>query len=216
MKFKTPIFIIVMIFISGCQEKPKTIEEAAKNIISKMKSKDKETIKNTSPFDLILYHHGWGTGIRNDLGLWGRNKELMKDCGNTHPDNCSMKIIYRIWQLLQNNQRENAFLIDYYSRIERAKYNLEKYITEEIPADSLDSLILFKASAVNSHDCEGNKLKAVYIAFKRSNNPSYADIRIIEHREDSIEFIEPGITMHHPDSVVNEIIEGGIHSNCEE
>lgn len=208
--------ILTISYHFGCNKSvhPKTINEAAEVIISKMKSKDKKTIKESSPFDLIMYHHGWGTGIRNELGLWHDNKELMKDCGNTHPDDCSMKIIYRIWQILQENPLENAFITDYYTRIERAKYEVEEFI-KGLSADTLDSLILQKASTVISTDCQGDSVNVVYVAFRRCQNPSFADIRIIEHSEDSIEFVEPGVTMHHPDSVIKDIMEFGVHSNCE-
>lgn len=209
--------LLIIIVCSGIKPKsrPKTIDEAAMLIIKKMKKKEKKTIKETSPFDLILYHHGWGTGIRNEFGLWNDNTELMKDCGNTHPDDCSMKIIYRVWQILQENPRENTFITDYFSRIERAKYEIEEFI-KALPADTLDSLIFCKASTLLSTDCNGDSVNVVYIAFKRNSSSSYADVRIIEHSEDSIVFVEPGITMHEPDSVINEILEYGVYSDCEE
>jgi hypothetical protein len=92
---------------------------------------------------------------------------------------------------------------------------LEEFI-KGLSGDTLDSLILQKASTVISTDCQGDSVNVVYVAFRRSKSPSYADIRIIEHSEDSVEFLEPGVTMHHPDSVINDIIELGVHSNCEE
>ena len=97
------ISVIVMATFLTCNtEKPKTIESAAKLIISEMSEKDRKIIKETSPDQLIMYHHGWGTGIRNDLGLWGGNKELLEDCGNTHPDNCS--ILEEMIQLKRQNR----------------------------------------------------------------------------------------------------------------
>ena len=54
--------------------------------------------------DLILFHHGGGTGIRNDFGLWRGNDKLIGSCGKgqqVHPDSCSMLIIEAVWDLLQ-------------------------------------------------------------------------------------------------------------------
>jgi len=60
-----------------------------------MHDKDKEIIKNAPKEDLIRFHHAWGTGMRNEFGLWGGNKELLASCGSTdmHPDDASMVII---------------------------------------------------------------------------------------------------------------------------
>jgi len=50
---------------------------------------------------LIRFHHGWGTGIRNEFGLWKGNKELLADCHAEHPDDASMVIIQAVWERLQ-------------------------------------------------------------------------------------------------------------------
>ncbi len=83
---------------------PETIEAATQTIISLLPEKDRLLIKATKKEDLILYHHGWGTGIRNSLGLWrGNQKLLLSACGKPcHPDDASMKIIEAVWENLQN------------------------------------------------------------------------------------------------------------------
>lgn len=83
---------------------PSSVEEAARHIAGKLDDESKARVQSTKVEDLILYHHGWGTGIRNSLGLWRGNEKLLKSCGQgkvIHPDECSMIIIKAVWKLLQ-------------------------------------------------------------------------------------------------------------------
>ena len=66
-----------------------------------MKDSDKKQVRETKREDLILFHHGWGTGIRNEFGLWRGNTNLMADCHAKHPDDASMVIIKAVWERLQ-------------------------------------------------------------------------------------------------------------------
>lgn len=80
---------------------PKTVDEAVTRILADMKDTDKKQVRETKKEDLILFHHGWGTGIRNEFGLWRGNTNLMADCHAQHPDDASMVIIEAVWQKLQ-------------------------------------------------------------------------------------------------------------------
>ena len=80
---------------------PKTVNEAVTNILATMSDEDKIRVGDTPKNELILFHHGWGTGIRNDFGLWRGNTNLMADCHAGHPDDASMVIIEPVWQKLQ-------------------------------------------------------------------------------------------------------------------
>ena len=83
---------------------PTTVEEAARLIASELDEDSRRRLRLTQKKDLIQYHHGWGTGIRNSLGLWRENEKLLKSCGNgksVHPDDCSTIIIEAVWALLQ-------------------------------------------------------------------------------------------------------------------
>jgi hypothetical protein len=89
---------------------PATVDEAARLIVSKMSPADKEKVRTTPQNDLIRFHHGWGTGIRNSLGLWRGNERLLASCAGgqgepVHPDDCSMQIIEAVWRLLQTPAR---------------------------------------------------------------------------------------------------------------
>ena len=94
----------VVVEKKGERQLPTTVKEAVARILGDMTDEDKETVRNTKENDLIMFHHGWGTGIRNSLGLWGRNDALLKDAGKTHPDDVSMIIIRAVWQALQKQK----------------------------------------------------------------------------------------------------------------
>ena len=82
---------------------PTTVEDTVRDLLSRMPAADKVRVKITKKEDLIQFHHGWGTGIRNYYGLWRANEKLiLSACGHPcHPDDASMKIIEAVWQKLQ-------------------------------------------------------------------------------------------------------------------
>ena len=80
---------------------PKTVDEAVNIILTDMSEADKEAVKNTSWDDLIQYHFGWGTNIRNSFGLWQGNSALVQDAKASNPDEASMFIIQAVWKELQ-------------------------------------------------------------------------------------------------------------------
>ena len=62
--------------------------------------------KNTLFKDLVKYHHGFGTWIRNTYGLWKKDSELLKSIEllkkvkHIHPDEASQFIIELVWKKL--------------------------------------------------------------------------------------------------------------------
>jgi len=95
------IILCMTIGSAKAEEKayPHSIGLAVESIIEIMSEEDKLTIKNTDKLDLIQFHHGFGTGIRNSLGLWrGNNKLIVEACGKPcHHDDASGVIIYAVW-----------------------------------------------------------------------------------------------------------------------
>lgn len=81
---------------------PTNLSEIVEDIIKDMSEADKATVVNTAEEDLIQFHHGWGTAIRNRYHLW-RNSALLKDIGKDHPDEASMVIIKNVWKALQES-----------------------------------------------------------------------------------------------------------------
>jgi hypothetical protein len=112
--------VLAVFFLSGCRgpiyqqtgkkvspdgEKggwPKTLKEADNQILNERSLEDEEKVRLIKKENLILFHHGWGTGIRNDFGLWRGNSALLNDCQATHPDDDSMVIIEAVWESLNN------------------------------------------------------------------------------------------------------------------
>ena len=45
------------------------VAEVVADIIEKMSEADKANVVNTPEDDLIQFHYGWGTAIRNDYNL---------------------------------------------------------------------------------------------------------------------------------------------------
>ena len=88
----------------GPDKWPTTVQDTVKDILSRMSEKDKELVRNTKRGDLIMFHHGWGTGIRNYYGLWRGNQKLIESaCGRScHPDDASMVIIRAVWRELKS------------------------------------------------------------------------------------------------------------------
>jgi uncharacterized protein DUF6794 len=82
---------------------PTTVEDTVRNILARLPAEDKQRLKTMRKEDLIQFHHGWGTGIRNYYGLRrGNTKLLASACGRPcHPDDASVIIIEAVWQELQ-------------------------------------------------------------------------------------------------------------------
>ena len=87
------------------REYPKSVGEAVKRLLLELSDRDKLALKNTSEEDLAMFHLSLGNYIRNEFGLWGSNKELLRDCfpqnSEPHPDDASSVIIKSLWKVLQ-------------------------------------------------------------------------------------------------------------------
>jgi hypothetical protein len=88
----------------GPDKWPTTVEATVSDLLSTLPPEDKAKLRSTKKEDLIMFHHGWGTGIRNYYGLWRGNENLIESaCGKgCHPDDASMVIIEAVWSALQN------------------------------------------------------------------------------------------------------------------
>lgn len=88
---------------------PKNLEECFLELNKLLKTKDIETIKKLEDRDkTILYHHGFGTWLRNNWGLWNgsRLQIYFIKKGITHPDGMSVTILKYYYDWL-NGQHEN-------------------------------------------------------------------------------------------------------------
>jgi Domain of unknown function (DUF6794) len=87
----------------GPDKWPSTVEGTVRDVLARISAADKAYVKATKTEDLIQFHRGWGTGIRNRYGLSrGNEKLILAACGHPcHPDDASMKIIEAVWRELQ-------------------------------------------------------------------------------------------------------------------
>ena len=71
---------------------PKDLNDCHRTLDSLLKSKDKKEIDSLkSESDMGMYHHGFGTWLRNNWGLWGgsRLSVYFNNMGIFHPDDMS-------------------------------------------------------------------------------------------------------------------------------
>jgi len=85
---------------------PKTIETAAEIVIGALSGDDLASIKVLQEDELWGVHMNLGQGIRNSMGLWDDNKELLKSCGSEdmHPDDASSAIVKFLWLKLRHEK----------------------------------------------------------------------------------------------------------------
>ena len=77
---------------------PTTLEEAVERIVAEMPEESKQLLRSIAKAEVIRFHHGWGTGIRNQFGLWRGNEALLESCDQMEPDGASGVIMEAVWQ----------------------------------------------------------------------------------------------------------------------
>jgi hypothetical protein len=81
-----------------------TFEGVVADILDRLTEQSKAVLRSTPANELIGFHHGWGTGIRNHYRLWS-NETLLASCAARagygdfiHPDSASSLIIRAVWE----------------------------------------------------------------------------------------------------------------------
>ena len=86
-----------------------SVDEMAEQVLSnwfpKVSEFERDEFINTDRDDLIRFHHGLGTDIRNAYGLWNLKwkPQLIDgiDVSPGHPDAVAMAVITTAWERLQ-------------------------------------------------------------------------------------------------------------------
>ena len=99
--------VIILAFCASgaAAEKPKTVDEAVQVLKTKwLKPKDLDWILR-NPKDQVIrtLYRPFGTGVRNQFGLWGDNVPLHESCGDKDPEGCSVVIFERLWESVRAN-----------------------------------------------------------------------------------------------------------------
>ncbi|MBK9751364.1 MAG: hypothetical protein IPO91_31980 [Chloroflexi bacterium] len=82
---------------------PKTVDEAIQWMFAALSNEGRQQLKQMPEDDLWQLHRYYGMGIRNELGLWGKNPDLINapDFAGKQPDEMSQILIVKLWRLLQ-------------------------------------------------------------------------------------------------------------------
>ena len=99
------VFTIVLFASSAIANKPKTVDEAVQVLKTKwLQPKDRDWILR-NPKDVVWsgLYMGFGTGVRNQFGLWGGNQPLHDSCGTRDPEGCSSVILNRLWESVRGD-----------------------------------------------------------------------------------------------------------------
>jgi hypothetical protein len=93
---------------------PKTIEDAADVLISRLSLRDKTIIANMNRDDLYSIHLSLGEFIKSNFGLWEGNEELIASCrsvlekNSLEEDDAASVIIGEVWERLRKTHRIRA------------------------------------------------------------------------------------------------------------
>ncbi len=84
---------------------PTAIIDTVDSLLSRMSAQDKAMVKATKQEDLIIFHHGWGGGIRSYYGLDDGNLQLLDAAsgGTGDADRAAARIIEAVWLELQQD-----------------------------------------------------------------------------------------------------------------
>jgi hypothetical protein len=84
---------------------PKTVDEAVLILKKKwLSQKDLDWIlRNRQEHVVWTLYRPFGTGVRNEFGLWGDNQALRDSCGDPHPEGCSVVILRRLWESVRSD-----------------------------------------------------------------------------------------------------------------
>ncbi len=99
------VFIIALFATTAIADKAKTVDEVVQVLKTKwLQAKDRDWIlRNTKDEVRSRLYMGFGTGMRNQFGLWGDNQPLHDSCGTEEPESCSVVILDRLWESVRKD-----------------------------------------------------------------------------------------------------------------
>lgn len=94
------IIVIAFCVAGAASNRPKTVDEAVQILKTKwLKPKDLDWIlRNPKDQVVMTLYRPFGTGVRNEFGLWGDNAALHESCGDKDPEGCSVVIFKQLWE----------------------------------------------------------------------------------------------------------------------
>jgi hypothetical protein len=101
----TAALVVALCVSEALAQKPKTVDEAVQTLKTKwLKPKDLDWVLR-NPKDEVVWtlYRPFGTGVRNQFGLWGDNQALRDSCGDNNPEGCSVVIFNRLWESVRSD-----------------------------------------------------------------------------------------------------------------
>ncbi len=95
---------------------PADVEDCLTELDKMLPEEIIEEMAERTEDEMIRYHHGFGTWLRNNWGLWSGSKlsEYFNSLGIYHPDDMSCIILYSYWRRLNGKPIELEVQIQYY------------------------------------------------------------------------------------------------------
>jgi hypothetical protein len=95
---------------------PTDLEDCFKELKKMLPADLVEKMKSGPEKDMIKYHHGLGTWLRNNWGLWAgsRLRDYFKKLGLAHPDDMSSVVLYSFWRHLNGKPLKVDEQVKYY------------------------------------------------------------------------------------------------------
>lgn len=111
---------------------PKDLDDCFAELKKVLPKKILDEMAKGSEEDMIRYHHGLGTWLRNNWGLWkgSRLSKWFNDRGIFHPDDMSGIIFDSFWRHLHDKpiklDEQIKYYKDYWERAEKQHEELRK------------------------------------------------------------------------------------------
>jgi len=86
---------------------PSTIPAAVDAGLDELPRETLDHIASAGSDELIKMHLIVGSHLRNTLGLWAGNPDLLNACGKPHPDDASLIVLTVLWERLQEKREGN-------------------------------------------------------------------------------------------------------------
>jgi hypothetical protein len=83
---------------------PRTVDEAVSILKTNLSVKSLDwLLRNPQKQAVATLYLPFGTGVRNQFGLWGDNQQLRDSCGVNDPEGCSVVIFDRLWESVRSD-----------------------------------------------------------------------------------------------------------------
>ena len=161
---------------------PKDLEDAFVELKKMLSSALLDEIRLKSEKDMILYHHGFGTWLRNNWGLWASSRlaQYFNQLGINHPDDMSGIILTSFWRHLHSKPVGLEEQVESYKEYWREAEEKEEAITPVSERAMNRPLRSYDGATIKLADFAGKKVVVLgwwYMLCK----PSDADCGMLSH-----------------------------------